>query len=220
MSLLEILSHFTLNQLLNYDLYICFISASSSVVMLCEYLRWEQNSVILYIRRSAEIWNVVVWIMKPCSLAPISSQSHIATDGQSISNSLCRAPSGAHDQIFIALWPLQSCFYGASSLTRGRVCLLYVLMVLASIVFLGSESLETHHHIFLSQIWGFLFVASYDLYPFTTLQSIIAQKTAVYTMMSFRIVLFVPHVDCCAVHVILLWKRFDWLSANETWCHW
>jgi hypothetical protein len=51
------------------------------------------------------------------------SQSHIATDGQSISKSWCRAPSGAHDRIFITLWPLWSCFSGAPSLTRGRVCL-------------------------------------------------------------------------------------------------
>jgi hypothetical protein len=29
------------------------------------------------------------------------SQSYIATDGRSISKSWCRAPSGAHDQIFI-----------------------------------------------------------------------------------------------------------------------
>jgi hypothetical protein len=34
------------------------------------------------------------------------SQRHIATDGQSISKSWCRAPSGVHDQIFITLWLL------------------------------------------------------------------------------------------------------------------
>jgi hypothetical protein len=32
------------------------------------------------------------------------SQSYIATDGRSISKSWCRAPSGAHDQIFIIVW--------------------------------------------------------------------------------------------------------------------
>jgi hypothetical protein len=53
------------------------------------------------------------------------SQSHIATDGQSISKSWYRGPSGAHVQIFITLWRLPSCFCGAPSLTRGRVCLLY-----------------------------------------------------------------------------------------------
>jgi hypothetical protein len=43
-------------------------------------------------------------------------------------------------------------FCGAHSLTKGRVCLLYTLLALASAVFLGSESLETRDHILLSQI--------------------------------------------------------------------
>jgi hypothetical protein len=34
---------------------------------------------------------------------PYTSQSHIATDGQSVSKSWCQAPSGAHDQIFITV---------------------------------------------------------------------------------------------------------------------
>jgi hypothetical protein len=42
-------------------------------------------------------------------------------------------------------------------LTRGRVCLLYMLLALASAVFLGSESLETRDYILLSQIWDFPF---------------------------------------------------------------
>jgi hypothetical protein len=72
------------------------------------------------------------------SLSLCQSQSHIATDGQSISKSWYRAPSGAHDQIFISAWKLRSCFRGAPSLTRGRVCLLYVPLALASAAFLGS----------------------------------------------------------------------------------
>jgi hypothetical protein len=67
-------------------------------------------------------------------------QSHIATDGRSVSKSWCRAPCGAHEQIFITLWHLRSCFCGAPSLTRGRVCLLYMLLALSSAVFLGSET--------------------------------------------------------------------------------
>jgi hypothetical protein len=90
------------------------------------------------------------------------SQSHIATVGQSISKSWCRAPSGAHDQIFITLWQLRSWFCEAPSLTRGRVCLLYMLLALASVVFLRSDSVGTRDRILLSQIWDFLFVASYD----------------------------------------------------------
>jgi hypothetical protein len=57
------------------------------------------------------------------TLSQSQSQSYIATDGQSISKPWCRVPSGAHDQIFITLRLLQSCFCGALSLTRGRVCL-------------------------------------------------------------------------------------------------
>jgi hypothetical protein len=44
-----------------------------------------------------------------------------------------------------------------SSLTRGRVCLLYMLLALASVVLLGSKSLWTCNHILLSQIWDFPF---------------------------------------------------------------
>jgi hypothetical protein len=57
------------------------------------------------------------------------------------------------DQIITPLWQLQSCFCGAPSLTRGRVCLLYILLAFASVVFLGSKSLGTRDHILLSQIW-------------------------------------------------------------------
>jgi hypothetical protein len=69
-------------------------------------------------------------------------------------------PSDAYDQIFISLSQLRLCFCGAPSLTRGRICLLYMLLALASVVFLGSESLWTRDDILLSQIS--LLVASYD----------------------------------------------------------
>jgi hypothetical protein len=62
--------------------------------------------------------------------------------------SWCRAPS---------VWQLRSWFCGAPSLTRGRVCVLCMLLALASAVFLGSESLGTRDHILLSQIWDFPF---------------------------------------------------------------
>jgi hypothetical protein len=47
------------------------------------------------------------------------------------------------------------CFCGALSLTRGRVCLLYMLLVLASAVFLGSESLGSRDHIVGPFSWYF-----------------------------------------------------------------
>jgi hypothetical protein len=71
--------------------------------------------------------------------------------------------SGAYDQIFITVRHLRVSSCGALSLTRGRVCFLYMLLVLASAVFLGSVSLGTRDHILLSQIWDFLFVTSYDV---------------------------------------------------------
>jgi hypothetical protein len=48
-------------------------------------------------------------------------------------------------------------FLGAPSLTRGRVCGLQLLLLLASAVFVRSESIGTHDHILLSQIWDFPF---------------------------------------------------------------
>jgi hypothetical protein len=78
------------------------------------------------------------------------------TASQSVSLGV-EPPSGAHDKIFFTIWHLRSCFCGAPSLTRGRICLLYMLLALASAVFLGSEYLGTRDHILLSQIWDFLF---------------------------------------------------------------
>jgi hypothetical protein len=58
---------------------------------------------------------------------------------------------------FITVWQLRSSFCGAPSLTRGRVCLLYMLMALDSAIFFGSQSRGTRDHILLSQIWDFSF---------------------------------------------------------------
>jgi hypothetical protein len=54
---------------------------------------------------------------------------------------------GVEPQIFIPLRQLRSSLCGAPSLTRGRVCLLYMLLALASVVFLQFESLGTRDHI-------------------------------------------------------------------------
>jgi hypothetical protein len=62
-------------------------------------------------------------------------------------------PSGAYDQI----WQLRVCWFGAPSLTRGRVCRLQLLLALASAVIFGSESRRTRGHILLSQIRDFPF---------------------------------------------------------------
>jgi hypothetical protein len=53
------------------------------------------------------------------------------------------------------IFQLNTCSYSpyvTSSLTRGWVCHLQLLLALASAVIHGSESRETHNHILLSQI--------------------------------------------------------------------
>jgi hypothetical protein len=94
------------------------------------------------------------------------SQSHIATDAQSVSKSWYRAPSGAHDQIMTRYlflsdsYVLVSC--GAPTLTRGRVCLLYMLLDLASAVFSGPSPLVLATIFYCLRFETSLFVASYD----------------------------------------------------------
>jgi hypothetical protein len=78
------------------------------------------------------------------------SQSHIATDGRSVS--LGAEPHPGLMTRHLLLFDSVRSFCGTPSLTRGRVCHLYMLLALASAVFLGSESLVIRDHILLSQI--------------------------------------------------------------------
>jgi hypothetical protein len=64
-------------------------------------------------------------------------------------------PSGAHDQVFVTVIQLWVCWCEAPYLTRGRLCRLRFLLVLASAVILGSQSRGTHDLILLSQIRDF-----------------------------------------------------------------
>jgi hypothetical protein len=66
-------------------------------------------------------------------------------------------PFGAYDQILIIVWQLRVCWFGAPSLTRGRVCRLQLLLAFASAVIFGSDSRRTRGHILLSQIRDFPF---------------------------------------------------------------
>jgi hypothetical protein len=65
--------------------------------------------------------------------------------------------SGAYDQISITVIHLRVCWCGALSLSRGRVCRLQLLLVLANAVFFRSESRGTLDHILLSHIRDFPF---------------------------------------------------------------
>jgi hypothetical protein len=66
-------------------------------------------------------------------------------------------PSGTYDQIFTTVRQLQACWYGALSLTRGRVYRLQLLLALTSAVILGSQSRGTRDHILLFEIRDFPF---------------------------------------------------------------
>jgi hypothetical protein len=54
------------------------------------------------------------------------SQSHIATDGQSVSKSWCRAPSGTHDQIFSYCYLTVTVFFLWGALSDERTGLSFV----------------------------------------------------------------------------------------------
>jgi hypothetical protein len=66
-------------------------------------------------------------------------------------------PSVAYGQIFIFVWQLRVCWFGAPSLTIRRVCRLQLLLDLASAVIFGSESRRTRGHLLLSRIRDFPF---------------------------------------------------------------
>jgi hypothetical protein len=77
-----------------------------------------------------------------------------------VSRAVClgiKHPFGAYDQILITVRQLRVCWFGAPSLTRGRVCHLQLLLALARAVIFGSESRRTRGHILLSQIRDFPF---------------------------------------------------------------
>jgi hypothetical protein len=62
----------------------------------------------------------------------------------------------------ITIWQLRSCFCGAPSLTRGRVCPLYMLLGIPNAVSLGSESLVLATIFYCLRFETSHFVASYD----------------------------------------------------------
>jgi hypothetical protein len=74
------------------------------------------------------------------------SQSHIATDGQSVSLGV-DPHMGLITRYLLLFDSYGLVFCGTPSLTRGRVCISYMLLTLASVVFLESESLGTGDHI-------------------------------------------------------------------------
>jgi hypothetical protein len=83
------------------------------------------------------------------------SQSYIATDSHSVSKSCCRAPCGAYNQTIICCLTVTVLFlWGALSDERTGLSFVYTA---------GScQRSLSRDHILHSQIWDFLFIASYD----------------------------------------------------------
>jgi hypothetical protein len=96
------------------------------------------------------------------------SESYVTTDGQSTSLSWYKAPiRGLRPDFFSVrnteyIWQLCSLFRGTPSLTRGRVCLLYMPLALASADFLGRSPLGLATVFYCLRSETSLFVASYD----------------------------------------------------------
>jgi hypothetical protein len=70
------------------------------------------------------VFTGLLWTSRGCLLPRTElnweslSLSHIATDGQSVSLSWYRAPSGVHDQILVTFWQFLFCPWGWRSLWR------------------------------------------------------------------------------------------------------
>jgi hypothetical protein len=81
-----------------------------------------------------------------------SSKSKLYYDRRSLGRPFWyQVPSGAQDHLFVTVRQVLVCWCAAPSLARERVCRLQ-LLVLASTVILGPESLGTHDLMLLSQI--------------------------------------------------------------------
>jgi hypothetical protein len=111
---------------------------------------------LAYRNTSPHISTTLVLWYDYCSVES-ESESYITTVSQSASLSWNKAPIwGLRPDIYLSL-TITALFLWSSSLTRGRVWRLCMLLALASEVFLGSESLWTRNHILLSRISDFPF---------------------------------------------------------------
>jgi hypothetical protein len=128
-------------------------------------------------------------------------------------------PSGAYDQISIAVRQLRVDWCGALSLTRGGVCHLLLPLVLASAVILGSESCGPRNHILLSQIpdspfCRLLWLVGLQWRYWTHLHMGFLWFLCLSTLISFILTIKWTHGStvlllCCTE--LLPWIPYDWV---------
>jgi hypothetical protein len=86
------------------------------------------------------------------------SDLYVTTDGQPASLSWNKAPIwGLRPDLYYLCDSYGLVLVGRPLWREDGVCLLYMLLALASAIFLWSESLRTRDHILLSHIWDFPF---------------------------------------------------------------
>jgi hypothetical protein len=90
------------------------VNLHDHIFVLSRLLKWG----LLFDRRRGLATTPLYWGSDSAGQPTAQSQSHVTTDGQSVSLSWCRAPSAAHDQMLITVWRLLFCW----CLVRGRVC--------------------------------------------------------------------------------------------------
>jgi hypothetical protein len=91
----------------------------------------------------------------------LSLESYVTSDGQSASLSWNKAPILAYDQIFITFWQLHVCWFGALSLTRGRVYVLQLRLALPAQSLSGPSPLGLVTIFYCLRFETSLFVTSY-----------------------------------------------------------
>jgi hypothetical protein len=121
-------------------------------------------------------------------------------------------PSGTYDQIFSTVRQLRVCWRGALSLTRGRVCHLQLLLVLASTVIFGFESRGTPDHILLSQIRDF---------PFRRLSRLAGLQWRYLTPPPHGVFAFLPFARSLIFDGRILWKTLcSRIFVSHFRCNW
>jgi hypothetical protein len=114
------------------------------------------------------------------------SQSHITTDSQSASQTWCQAPIWDRDQFFFLLdiffKQFRVCNFVPPSPTRGRVCNLFFLLVLASAVTFGLPSLTRGQVCLLAAFCQYQSIVSQYVYKIFTLSVFDTVQRCIYNI--------------------------------------